>query len=867
MTEPGVPEGPEAQRIEARIGELARWLLPVITLAIFAGVIFVIHRELATLHLRSVLERLQSIPLSRVLAALAFTAASYWLIGCYDVLGLRYVRRVIRYPRVVFSAFIASAIGHNLGLAALTGGAIRYRLYSSAGLTALDVATVQGFSSLTTGLAIAALAGSSFVFAPHRAAEALHLPVATAWALGFALFAVVAAYALWASFGRNVVEFGGWRLRAPGTPLALTQIALGMLDLSCSAAVLWWLLPADAQVSFLSFAGSYAVAVTAGLISHVPGGLGVFESAMLLMLPAAPVDALLGSLLAYRAVYYLLPLLVAALVFAGKELAGRREHLARAEELAAAYIAPIVPQVAGTMVFVAGVLLLVSGATPSLDARLTELARVLPLPVLELSHLVGSIVGVGLLILARALYRRVREAYRLATWMLLAGMASSILKGLDYEEAVILGVVLAVLWLGRRAFYRPASILEERFTPAWIGSILAVLGAVIWVGLLAQRHVEYSGDLWWTFAFAGDAPRVLRASLAIVLMAAAFLTMNLLRPARPEPATPRAADLECARRAIADSEATLANVALAGDKRLLFSEQGDAFIMYQIAGRSWVALGDPVGPRARHEELVWRFRELSDRHGGWTVFYQVSGERLPLYVDLGLAPSKLGEEARVALDDFTLEGAARKDLRQSHRRAVRDGASFEVVPREQVPQWLPELRRISDAWLAEKSVGEKSFSIGAFTDQYISEFPIALVRSEGEPVAFANAWTTRSRHELSVDLMRFGPDAPRGVMDYLFVELMLWGRAQGYHWFNLGMAPLSGLEHHPLAPVWHRVGNFVFRHGEHFYNFDGLRRYKLKFDPVWEPKYLVSPGGFALPRILVDVSVLIAGGFRELLTR
>jgi phosphatidylglycerol lysyltransferase len=115
--------------------------------------------------------------------------------------------------------------------------------------------------------------------------------------------------------------------------------------------------------------------------------------------------------------------------------------------------------------------------------------------------------------------------------------------------------------------------------------------------------------------------------------------------------------------------------------------------------------------------------------------------------------------------------------------------------------------------------------------------------------------------------MRFGPDAPRGAMDYLFIELMLWAKAQGYRRFNLGMAPLAGLERHPLAPAWHRVGNFVFRHGEHFYNFEGLRRYKAKFDPEWEPRYLVAPGGVALPRILVDVSVLIAGGMKELFAR
>ncbi|MBV8343218.1 MAG: DUF2156 domain-containing protein, partial [Gammaproteobacteria bacterium] len=118
-----------------------------------------------------------------------------------------------------------------------------------------------------------------------------------------------------------------------------------------------------------------------------------------------------------------------------------------------------------------------------------------------------------------------------------------------------------------------------------------------------------------------------------------------------------------------------------------------------------------------------------------------------------------------------------------------------------------------------------------------------------------------------VDLMRFGADAPRGAMDYLFIELMLWAQRAGYRWFNLGMAPLSGLEAHPLAPAWHRVGNFIFRHGEHFYNFEGLRRYKSKFAPEWEPRYLAARGGIALPRVLVDVSVLIARGMKELFTR
>ncbi|MEJ1961917.1 MAG: bifunctional lysylphosphatidylglycerol flippase/synthetase MprF [Gammaproteobacteria bacterium] len=844
-----------------------RWIGPLAALLVFGGVAYVLRREMADLHLRDIFKELRSIPSTAVGAALLITALSYWILSFYDFLGLRYLRKSMPYARMVFTSFIAYAFGHNLGLAAFTGAAIRMRLYASAGLTAIDVVTVQGFCSLTSGIGLATLGGLSMVLEPQQLHSALHLPLWWTRIVGSALLGVVAAYAVCSIFVRRPLEIRGWQLRIPHPSISFPQIALGLLDLGIASTVLYVLLPDEANVSYLAFLGAYAAAVTAGIISHVPGGIGVFETVIILAIPQVPASALLGSMLVYRAVYYLVPLAVAALLFGAKEIEARRSSIARAHELMSLYLAPVVPQVAGTLIFVSGVVLLISGATPAMDARLATLYRVLPLAVLEVSHLAGSAIGVALIVLARALFRRVQVAYHISFWLLVAGIVASLLKGLDFEEAIILTVVLGVLTLGKRAFYRPTSILEERFTPAWAVSVAGVIAAAIWIVMLAYRHVEYSGDLWWTFAFDANAPRALRASLVVVLLATTFLLLNLLQPARPEPAVANDEDLERARKIINQSDLTIANAALSGDKRLLFNDTGDAFVMYQVNGRSWIALGDPVGPRAKAEDLVWRFRELSDRHGGRTVFYQARGEKLPLYVDLGLVALKIGEEARVPLQDFTLEGPVRAELRQAQRRAKRGGASFEIVPPEQVPALLPALKKISDTWLADKSTAEKRFSVGAFTERYVCNFPIALVRTEGTPSAFANLWPSGTRDELSIDLMRFGPDAPPGAMDYLFTELMLWARAEGFRWFNLGMAPLAGLERHPLAPAWHRVGNFVFRHGEHFYNFDGLRRYKAKFDPVWEPRYLVAPGGVALPRILIDVSVLIAGGMKELFAR
>lgn len=129
-------------------------------------------------------------------------------------------------------------------------------------------------------------------------------------------------------------------------------------------------------------------------------------------------------------------------------------------------------------------------------------------------------------------------------------------------------------------------------------------------------------------------------------------------------------------------------------------------------------------------------------------------------------------------------------------------------------------------------------------------------------IAFTNLWSGDAREELSVDLMRHADDAPRGVMDFTFITLMTWGREQGYAWFNLGMAPLAGLERRALAPAWSRMGALVYAHGEHFYNFRGLRQYKEKFDPVWSPRYLASRGGLSVATTLLDVTALVSGGLR-----
>jgi phosphatidylglycerol lysyltransferase len=245
----------------------------------------------------------------------------------------------------------------------------------------------------------------------------------------------------------------------------------------------------------------------------------------------------------------------------------------------------------------------------------------------------------------------------------------------------------------------------------------------------------------------------------------------------------------------------------------------------------------------------------------------VTPGNLYLYVDLGMSLFNVGEEGRVPLAELTLEGKQWVDLRKARNRFERMGAEFIVEPRESVQELLPVLRSISDEWLASKNAREKGFSLGQFDDAYLKRNPVAVLRLDGRVVAFASMWVGVNRQEFSADLMRYSSTAPSGAMDCLFANLLLWGRQEGYEYMSLGMAPLSGLEGRRLAPLWHKLGDALFDHGERFYNFRGLYEFKEKFAPEWEPRYLAVKSARHLPRALGDVTSLIGGGLKGVLAR
>jgi len=528
---------------------------------------------------------------------------------------------------------------------------------------------------------------------------------------------------------------------------------------------------------------------------------------------------------------------------------------------------PATPNLLALIVFGAGLILLVSGATPGIGWRLRWLDDALPLAVIELSHFSASVAGVALVILARALHQRLDTARHLAIVALVVGIVGSLLKGLDYEEALVLTVVLWAVVRSRAQFWRRSSVTAEPLTTSWTIAVVAALVGTTWLGFFSYRHVAYDHELWWQFATRGDAPRFLRATVGVAVAAIGFALARLMRPAVHLPSPPRDDELVAVRDILRGSGRSESNLALLGDKAILFGDRSESFLMYAVRGRSWVALGDPVGTPDAQRALVSRFRALARRHGGRPVFYGVSSEHLALYAEQGLGLYKLGEEARVSLHGWTLESPERRRLRAIVRQLERLGCRFEVLAPADARALLPELRRVSDAWLAHKRTREKGFSLGRFDERYLAHFPVAVVRQGESVIAFANLWSAGDRRELSVDLMRYRPDAVPGLMDYLFAQIMSWGAREGYRWFNLGMAPLSGFRIDDSATGWSRLAALVYDHGEAFYNFRGLRTYKEKFRPEWRPRFLASPGGLSLPGDVASITALVSGGLDGVLRK
>jgi uncharacterized membrane protein YbhN (UPF0104 family) len=300
---------------------LRRWCLRLLSAVLFGLAVWFIHHELAHWRLSELLAATEGLPARSIVLALLATALGYATLTTFDVLALRYLGKNLHFYRTAFAAFIGYAFAHSLGFAILSGGAVRYRLYSAWGLSAFQIGAIVAFNSITTFLGLASLIGLACLGAPAAIGALLGVPGALITGVGVLLASVVVGYHLLAIVLRAPLRVGRWQLRLPSLELAALQTLVSLLDWSLAAFALYVLLPAELPIGFFLLLGIFALANLGGLISHVPGGIGVFEGLMLLAIPSEGHAAgVAAALIAYRLIYYVLPLLVAALLLGAHQL-------------------------------------------------------------------------------------------------------------------------------------------------------------------------------------------------------------------------------------------------------------------------------------------------------------------------------------------------------------------------------------------------------------------------------------------------------------------------------------------------------------------------------------------------------------------
>jgi phosphatidylglycerol lysyltransferase len=301
------------------------------------------------------------------------------------------------------------------------------------------------------------------------------------------------------------------------------------------------------------------------------------------------------------------------------------------------------------------------------------------------------------------------------------------------------------------------------------------------------------------------------------------------------------------------------------DKQLYRAQDGQVFIIYQKLANKLIVLGDPIGNRDKIKGAIKEFEQYSKKSRCTPVYYQIDQQFLSDYEEFGYRFFKLGEEARVHLPEFSLEGKKGAKLRTRRNKFFRNGFEFQVVKPPYSHSFLAELKQVSDSWLDGRK--EKGFSVSFFDKDYISLFPTAVLRdSSGKIVSFATLASDyrKKNSTITIDLMRHIANHPHGTMDVLFTSIFYWAKEQGYEWCSLGMAPLANVGNDSECSMSEKIARFAFLYGNKFYKFKGLKEYKGKFAHTWEPKYLAYKRS-SLPIILSSIIFLIqyAKGYRR----
>ncbi|KXV04722.1 transporter [Acetobacter malorum] len=624
-----------------------RWLkhLPhLIGLLLMVAAIGVVQHELRHLRLADIKQAMMAIPGRQLWLGVACTFFSYFILSFYDRLAVIQVGyRQISFRRTAFAAFCSYVLSHNLGFSAVSGAAVRYRLYRNWGVSSFAIAQIIAFCSATYLLGAAVLIGGVLVWEPQVIPMAgSHVPSRVLAVIGVLLWAAVLGY-IGMAFKVRTFTFRKWTVDLPSPRMAVMQTVVAAADVAATAGIAYVLLPPGIGVDYGSFLAIYIASYTAGLIASVPGGLGVFDGAMLLALgPYMPAPQILGVVLIFRLFYYIIPLFMAGIMFAGHELFLRGDA-ALAEKKSRKQKTPTTVRTRPSQVVresEADFSVAVATGTVSLcGLMLICLVLLDPVPKFgvvqaglfsaagSVSNYLLSLMGVALIGLGIGLSQRVTLAWRGTLALLVTAAILTFLRGNTVIVPVMLGLSAFLVAPFRACYYRHARLLSEPLSTSTLLCLLLLFGCVI---ALANRHGAGS---WWQMVFIFPASGAARWTIALAVLMALLVIGRLMWPGR---IAVKEWDADaCAHYLTLDhAMPTIEDLKPEG---FVAGEGGEAVIPVRQSGAFLVGLGDPAGAQEDCVSAIWRMRDLALQDGLKPVFWQVGTPFLRIYDDIGLS--------------------------------------------------------------------------------------------------------------------------------------------------------------------------------------------------------------------------------------
>ena len=583
----------------------------------------------------------------------------------------------------------------------------------------------------------------------------------------------------------------------------------------------------------------FMIAITIGIMSMIPGSMGSFDLIMVSGLVGLGIDKTqaLSWLLVFRLFYYILPFCLGVVLFL-KNM-GRRlneKYLGIPQKVIEALSTIVL--VWGLRLF--GFFLIVSAIVPQELGHIPFLKELSPSTGQFVFQLPSIVLGVLFFLLARIVKRRLKFTLALTTGLGLVSLVYLNIGSFSLISSIFLIKLLSLIWWKKDTFVR------RHYIYAWEDCCkdIIYIGGTLFLTLLLLGHLNPHHVFQLNHLSHVTTHWLYLLSVSLVLVSLYVLLLRKSNQFKGEIGE------SFDKQRYQDFITTIPNInldaalAFLGDKYLYwYQEDGQDKVVFQFAieNNKCVVMSDPLAQSGYLEKGLSQFLADAEAANVAVIFYEVNQETTLLLHEYGYGFMKFGETAQVALEKFTIEGKHGKKFRTVVNKLENKGYQFEVLQPPFDEELLSVLKGISDSWLDGRQ--EKGFSLGYFDEKYIQLAPIALVRDEENKVqAFVTFLASNGPEEASIDLMRYHlRTAPNGIMDYLFVKLLLHFKEEGVIFFDLGMAPLSNVGTEKHSFLQEKVAYLIYAFTNRFYSFSGLRQYKQKFSPVWMPRYIAYP--------------------------